>query len=215
MILWPLFFTSFLIDDFLHDNAFFGAEDVVVSSASSKTAIGTAFELEQRGGVDVVGLTSSGNVTFVESLGIYDRVVTYGDVDTLGHSPAAYVDIAGDAVVRADVHRTYGDRLTHSMMVGATHWDEPAAAPADLRGPSPSFFFAPDQITKRTKEWGRTGLNDRVADSWRRYVEFADGWLEIRRSAGPDAVEATYRELVDGGTDPAVGHVLSLWTQAR
>lgn len=213
MILWPLFFTSFLIDDYLDDNGFFGAEEVVVSSASSKTAIGTAFQLEQRQPSRVVGLTSPGNVAFVERLGVYDRVVTYDDVGALGGSPAAYVDIAGDAAVRAAVHRAYGDRLTHSMMVGATHWDEPPAVSADIPGPAPAFFFAPDQIGKRTQEWGRPGLNDRVVDAWRRYVEFADGWLQIRRGAGPQDVTNTFLELVDGRTDPAVGHVLSLWTE--
>jgi len=37
-LLRPLFVTSFLIDDFLADNRFFGASQVVLSSASSKTA---------------------------------------------------------------------------------------------------------------------------------------------------------------------------------
>jgi hypothetical protein len=212
MILWPLFFTSFLIDDFLDDKAFFGAAEVVLSSASSKTAIGTAFLLDAREPVRVVGLTSPGNIDFVEGLGVYDRVVPYDEVNALGDAPALYIDIAGDAAVRAAVHREYRDRLTHSMLVGATHWDEPPAAPADLPGPAPAFFFAPDQIVKRTKEWGRAGLDERVAEAWRRYVEFVDGWLEIRRRAGPAAVEATYRELVDGRTDPAIGHVLSLST---
>jgi hypothetical protein len=213
MILWPLFFTSFLIDDFLGDNDFFEAEEVIVSSASSKTAIGTAFQLGQREAVRVVGLTSAGNVDFVEGLDVYHRVVPYGEVDHLGAARAAYVDIAGDAGVRGAVHQAYEDRLTHSMIVGATHWDEPPAAPTDLSGPVPSFFFAPDQIGKRTKEWGRAGLGDRVAEAWRRYVEFADRWLEVRHGAGPEAVEAAYLELVNGGTNPAVGHVLSLWPE--
>jgi hypothetical protein len=213
MLLWPLFFTSFLIDDFLDDNAFFGAEAVVVSSASSKTAIGTAFLLEPRTTIETVGLTSPRNVGFVEGLGVYDRVVPYEEVDALGESQAAYVDIAGDASVRAAVHGTYGDRLAHSMMVGATHWDQPAAAPVDLPGPSPSFFFAPDQITKRTKEWGRAGLDDRVAEAWRRYVEFSDSWIQMRHGFGPDAVRSAYQELVTGRTNPAVGHILSMWPE--
>ena len=213
MILWPLFFTSFLIDDFLDDNTFFGAQEVVISSASSKTAVGTAFLLDQREPVRVVGLTSPGNVAFVEGLGVYDHVVTYDDLDALGEAPAAYVDIAGNAGVRAGVHRAYGGRLRHSMAVGATHWDEPPAAPVDPPGGAPTFFFAPDQVVKRTKEWGRAGLDDRVAEAWRRYVEFAAGWLDIRRSVGPEAVTTTYLELVDGRVDPALGYVLSLWPE--
>ncbi|HMF04788.1 MAG TPA: DUF2855 family protein, partial [Acidimicrobiia bacterium] len=211
--LWPLFFTSFLIDDFLDDNTFFGAQEVVISSASSKTAVGTAFLLDQREPVRVVGLTSPGNVAFVEGLGVYDHVVTYDDLDALGEAPAAYVDIAGNAGVRAGVHRAYGGRLRHSMAVGATHWDEPPAAPVDPPGGAPTFFFAPDQVVKRTKEWGRAGLDDRVAEAWRRYVEFAAGWLDIRRSVGPEAVTTTYLELVDGRVDPALGYVLSLWPE--
>lgn len=216
MLLFPLFFTSFLIDDFLEDNGFFDAEAVVVSSASSKTAIGTAFQVHQRAGIEVVGLTSARNAGFVEGLGVYDRVVLYDDVGASGSpgaSRAAYVDIAGDAGVRAAVHGAYGDRLAHSMMVGATHWDEPAAAPVDLPGPAPSFFFAPDQITKRTKDWGRTGLGDRVDDAWRRYVEFCDGWIDIHHGSGPAAVEEAYLELVEGRSDPKTGHALSMWPQ--
>jgi len=215
MLLFPLFFTSFLIDDFLGDNAFFGAETVVVSSASSKTSIGTAFQLEQRKELDVVGLTSHRNTDFVEGLGVYDRVVPYGEIAELGKTRAAFVDVAGDQAVRAAVHGAYRDQLTHSMMVGATHWDQPAAAPTDLPGPPPSFFFAPDQIVKRSKEWGRTGVDDRVGEAWRRYVEFADGWLTIRHGSGPEAVERAYLELLEGRTDPATGHVLSMWAQAE
>lgn len=49
-LLRPLFATSFLIDDFLAENAFFGARSILVSSASSKTAYGLAFCLAERRG---------------------------------------------------------------------------------------------------------------------------------------------------------------------
>jgi hypothetical protein len=69
-LLRPLFITSWLIDDFLADNDFFGARVMLLSSASSKTAYGTAFQLAQRDGIEVVGLTSPGNVAFCESPGL-------------------------------------------------------------------------------------------------------------------------------------------------
>ena len=58
-----------LIDDFLADSDFFGATTIVLSSASSKTAIIAAFMLAQREGISVVGLTSASNAAFVEGLG--------------------------------------------------------------------------------------------------------------------------------------------------
>ena len=68
MLLWPLFVTSFVIDDFIGDHGCFGADTAIVSSASSKTAIGAAFLLSARDGLDVVGLTSEANLEFVRSL---------------------------------------------------------------------------------------------------------------------------------------------------
>src|SRR3954465_11088468 len=53
MRLWPLFYTSFLLDDFLGGENLFGAATAVLSSASSKTALGAAFQLAQREGVEV------------------------------------------------------------------------------------------------------------------------------------------------------------------
>ncbi|HEY5646442.1 MAG TPA: DUF2855 family protein, partial [Pseudomonadales bacterium] len=42
MLYRPLFTTSFVLDDYFADNAFFGASNVILGSASSKTAFGMA-----------------------------------------------------------------------------------------------------------------------------------------------------------------------------
>jgi hypothetical protein len=210
MLLRPLFFTSFLIDDFLDDASLFGARTVVLSSASSKTASGLAFLLSRRDGVEVVGLTSQRSVAFTDSLGVYDRVVTYGEIESLADTPAVYVDMSGDAQVRADVHSHYGDALTHSAVVGATHHDRRGAVPDSLPGPPPTFFFAPDRVAKRSTEWGRDGFETRIAEAWRPYVQWCEGWLEVVRGEGPDALEHAYLDLLDGKIDPAKAHVLSL-----
>jgi hypothetical protein len=210
MLLRPLFFTSFLIDDFLDDASLFDARTVVLSSASSKTASGLAFLLSRRDGIEVVGLTSERSVAFTDSLGVYDRVVTYGDIESLADTPAVYVDMSGDAQVRAGVHSHYGDALMHSAVVGATHHDRRGAVPDSLPGPPPTFFFAPDRVAKRSTEWGREGFETRIAEAWRPYVQWCEGWLEVVRSEGPDALEHAYLDLLDGKIDPAKAHVLSL-----
>src|SRR5262249_4231255 len=76
MLLVPLFYLSFLLDDFVAEHEVFGAPTVVVSSASSKSALGTAYLLAERG-LGLVGLTSPGRVESVVDTGVYDRVISY------------------------------------------------------------------------------------------------------------------------------------------
>ncbi|MEJ7584838.1 MAG: DUF2855 family protein [Acidimicrobiales bacterium] len=207
MVLWPLFFTSFMIDDYLADNDLFGASTVVISSASSKTAVGTAFLVHDRPGVRVVGLTSEANHRFVTELGCYHEVVTYADIASLPVDDAVYIDVAGNRDVQAAAHQRFGRRLAHSLIVGATHWDHRPEADEALPGPEPSFFFAPTQIAKRTTDWGQAELDRVVGSAWRRFVAWTDGWLELRRSEGAAEVVTTYHELLDGRSEPHVGHV--------
>jgi hypothetical protein len=126
-LLRPLFTTSFLIDDFLADNDHFGAQTVVLSSASSKTAYGTAFCVTRRRGASpaprIVGLTSAANAAFTRGLGCYDDVLLYEDVTALpSRTPTAYVDMSGSVAVRATVHGHLADALRYSCSVGGTHW---------------------------------------------------------------------------------------------
>src|SRR4051794_16683247 len=145
MLLRPLFVTSFLIDDQLDDEGLAARGPVLISSASSKTAIGVAFLLAQREGVELVGLTSPRSAEFVEGLGIYNRTVTYDGLDSLERGPATFVDIAGDGDVRRAVHSHFGDELAYSMVVGAARWEQVGAGAGELPGPRPAFFFAPDR----------------------------------------------------------------------
>ena len=213
LLLYPLFFTSFVIDDFLDDRGF-GAEQCWLSSASSKTSIGTAFLLRRRGAGTVVGLTSPGNRAFVESLDVYDHVLAYDEVAGLAPASAVYVDVAGDDAVTRAVHTHLGDGLAHSMRVGGTHWDQEPDAAAQagepLPGPAPEFFFAPAQLAKRAHEWGKDVLDERVAEAWHAYADWVDGWITFEHHEGADAVTATWRDLVANRADPRVGHVCTL-----
>ena len=160
--------------------------------------------------MEVVGLTSARSADFTRGLGVYDHVVTYDELDALPEGRAVYVDMAGDADVRAAVHERYRDELAHSAVVGATHHDRMGAVPDSLPGPRPTFFFAPDRASKRSSDWGRDGLEQRLADAWRPYVEWTGGWLEVVHERGPEALQAAYLDLLDGRIDPARAHVLTL-----
>ena len=77
----PLFITSYTAVDFLREHDFFGAKQVVVSSASSKTAYGAAWCMA---GDDVrlIALTGARNRAFVEGLGAYQAVYGYDEIET-------------------------------------------------------------------------------------------------------------------------------------
>jgi hypothetical protein len=209
ILFFPLFFTSYLIDDFLADEDFFDAGTIVISSASSKTAIIAAYLLGKRDGIEVVGLTSAGNREFVEGLNVYDSVHLYDSVSQLPGQRAVYVDVSGDPAVRTDVHARYGDRLAHSAAVGITHWTQLTRGKSDLDGPSPVFFFAPDRIKKRGADWGTAKLDQNVADVWGPFAEWASKWLRVERISSDDQIQRAYLELLDGKLDPAAGTVVS------
>jgi hypothetical protein len=213
MLFRPLFVTSFLIEDFLAAASDFGARQIVLSSASSKTSLSLAYLLSRRATprCEVVGLTSPAHRTFVARTGCYDRVVVYDDVASLARSPAVYVDMAGNASVLGAVHRHFADELKHSCLVGATHWEaRGGASSGPLQGPKPQLFFAPDRIRARVGEWGADGFDARVEASWRGFAEAARGWVAVTRQRGEAAVRRAYLEVLENRALPEQGYVLSL-----
>jgi hypothetical protein len=203
----PLFMTSFMLADFLTDNGFFGAETAVLSSASSKTAYGTAFLLD---GIRRVGLTSPGNVAFTESLGCYEQVLTYDDVSSLPGVPTLYADMAGSGALRASLHEHLGGSLVHDAVVGITHVAELGAGAAGLPGPKPAFFFAPDQMVKRRGDWGANGIEERYGEAWRRFVPQVEGWVDVVVGRGPAALRDVWLEVLGNKSVPRAGNVLEL-----
>ena len=212
-LLRPLYMTSWLIDDFLADNAFFGADVMLLSSASSKTAYGTAFQLAQRPGLQVVGLTSERNRAFCESLGCYSQVLSYEQLEQLPASTACvYVDFAGNAELRRRIHTRFA-HLAYSCSIGGTHVDQLGNA-KDLPGPRATLFFAPAQIKKRHADWGAAVLGQRLVSAWqvfaKQVTDPANPWVVVQHHTGPQAVQEAYAEVLGGQGDPRAGHMLAM-----
>ena len=64
-LLFPLFSTAYVLFDFLEDNAWFGATQIVIGSASSKTAYGLALVA-----APVDGSTAGGGADLAPERGI-------------------------------------------------------------------------------------------------------------------------------------------------
>lgn len=237
-LLHPLFATSWLLDDFLTSNNFFGANTVVLSSASSKTSIGLAYLLSRKpkgtnARKKIIALTSRRNVDWVHGLHMYDSVVSYGEllatlndeeckVASLGSphdTSVTYVDMAGNVKVLTALHQYFGVNMQHSCLVGATHVDKGGRPPKNLPGAKPKFFFAPAWIAKRVKEWnielaskGNTkNLFERIACDWKPFLTHAsNNWLNVNKVRGEVDVLTAYNDVVSGRVDPSTGIVMSL-----
>ena len=198
MVYRPLFTTSFVLDDYLADNAFFEAGTVILGSASSKTAFGLAFMLKRRGGVRVIGLTSAANRPFVEGTGLYDAAITYDAVETLPLERSVFVDMAGNRDVLARVHQRLQDQLRASIGVGITHWESrDGAAPSSLPGPKPAMFFAPTQIVKRNQELGPMEYQRRIGEATAAFFRAVDAWVTIEERP-LSAVDSVYHTVLRG-----------------
>jgi hypothetical protein len=209
-LLRPLFMVSFLVDDYLAENAFYGARSVMLSSASSKTAFGLAHLLHGRADLRVIGLTSAANADFVKSLGCYDEVVTYDRVTSLPtNSPVAFVDMAGNSGLREKLHRHFGDGMKYSGRIGLTHRSSSPDEP-ELPGAKPRWFFAPDQIRKRAKEWGPGGVDKRFGVAWSGFAPTLDRRLTVTEGRGLAAVRQIYLDTLNGRIPPEQGYMLSL-----
>ena len=210
-LLRPLFMLSFLVDDFLGEQDFFGARRVLISSASSKTAFGLAHLLyTQRNDIRVIGLTSAANADFVRSLDCYHEVLTYDRVaDLPSNLPVAFIDMAGNSGLRAVLHRHCGDQLKYSARIGLTHRPSESDEP-ELPGAKPAWFFAPDQIRNRARDWGPGGIDQRFGIAWSGFAPTLEKRLAVVEGRGPAAVRQIYLDTLGGHIPPSQGHILSL-----
>jgi len=208
-LLQPLLATSYLIFDWLIDNDCFGAVQIIIGSASSKTGLGLCkylAEPETRS-YKIVGLTSEDNRAFVEGLGACDSVLSYDEIGQLRQVPSVYVDMAGNADVKQELHAHLADQLKHSAAVGTSHWDQ-FRAKQQLAGPKPQFFFAPAQIAKRRDDWGPGQIERRITEAWKRLAADAGDWLDVQVHDGLASAPEVYASIAEGRANPRHGHII-------
>jgi hypothetical protein len=202
ILLRPLFFTSFMLADQMIDQNFHGATALAISSASSKTAYAAAVEMYGRG-PRLIGLTSPGNVAFTRSLGCYDEVLAYDDVAALDAVPTVYLDLSGTPATRKALRSHLGESLVRDIAVGLTN-QIPNTDAAD------EMFFAPVQMRKRRREWGRDELDRRFAQAWQRFAARAVDWIDVEVGEGPEALRVAWSDVLSGRVPPRVGRIVRL-----
>ncbi len=210
MIFGPLFKTGFLIESMMRREHWFGAETLICTSASSKTAMATASVARDKSPqVRRIGLTSSGNVEFVRSGGFYDLVLAYDQTAQLPRAASVLVDFAGNAKVIHAVHSALGESLKYSCTVGATHVGEGFGQDnGPLPGPVPVLFFAPHHAVAAIAELGPKAFGESIAASWKHFIDEAGGAVSVDERAGLEAASSAFIATAEGKADPSVGIVI-------
>ncbi len=205
-IFQPLFTTSFLIEQFMRANDWFGAEALVMTSASSKTSLGLAMVAKNLSPASKrIGLTSGGNKGFVEQTALYDEVLSYDDLTTAdADRPTVSVDFAGSGSLLAAIHTHWGDNLKFSSLVGVTHIDERGGGD-DLQGPKPELFFAPTAAESLIKDIGPAEFRTRVDEQFAAFVKGASAYLAIEDIDGQDALRSAYLAMLANEVAPSRG----------
>ncbi|MDQ3786851.1 MAG: DUF2855 family protein [Actinomycetota bacterium] len=195
-LLRPVYPASFHAADALAAKAGDDGLTVLVTSASSKVAIGIAHRLRGNPNVRTVGLTSADHREFVTGLGLYGQVVSYQDLAALTvEGPVACVDLSGDNALMAVVHGAFQDRLAHFMTLGWTRGVQP---PPDLTDPVPERLFAPGVEATAIEAEGVDAYFARYLAAEDEFIASTESWLTVKNDGGPDAVAAVFRGLVDG-----------------
>ncbi len=213
-ILLPLLFTAFLLCDEIAARIPAGKCMVLLTSASSKTALATAFLLRalRPAGCEIIALTSAKHREFVRDRGCFDRVLEYPEVESLDPNQSAIaVDFSGNLALMARIHK-HCQGLQHSLRIGVTHWHEAAGTGGEKTaslGPKPELFFAPEYARNRVVQWGAAEFERRTAEAWMAMLHWAESWLMVRTDIGEAAIADAYLAALNGVSPADVGQMLA------
>ena len=199
MLLFVLHLTSFVIYDMLKRNDWFGAKQIIITSASSKTGTGLAYGLANDDAApNVIALTSKRNYNIVESMRVYDDVFSY---DTLNQVDAGtstlIVDMSANAKMLGRLHDHLGENLKFTSNVGMTHWNERQQAKSINLGRS-DVFFAPIQIQKLIKELGHYEFERRSMHYIMHSIVKSRDWLKVQELSGLNELANVYSGVCEG-----------------
>lgn len=205
-LLLPLFITSYLLADYLQQQQWFGAQQIIILSASSKTALGLGYALDS---VSTLGMTSTRHRTAISALNIYDLCMSYDDTAMIEAVPSVIVDMAGNSTLLGTLHRVLGDNMKRTLNVGITHWSEPRNS-ADIIRDRCEMFFAPAQIQQQVKESGPQAFERESSAFLQAAIASSSSWLRVKRLQGLIALQATYPDICNGSLPPDSGLIIEL-----
>ncbi|MGB6137405.1 MAG: DUF2855 family protein, partial [Shewanella sp.] len=159
------------------------------------------------------GITSEANIAFVERLNCYDKVISYQRIQDLANNVSSIlVDMAGGKTTLAAIHHHFADKLKYSCRIGATqHHDielNQTAQSTELPGATPTFFFAPTQLKKRTLDWGAGETMKQMSLALLQYIAFCKSVISIKHTHQLDNLNDVYQSVLAGSAEASIGQII-------
>ncbi|MEW9799535.1 DUF2855 family protein [Alteromonas sp. CYL-A6] len=201
----PLFMTSFVLDEAVAEAH--AGDTIVITSASSKTALGCAFLLhhhrrKRNATYRIVALTSASNRDFVTSTGYYDDIISYDELATLPvNNPIAVLDFAANGDVLTQLHALAGSQFSTLWVIGATDWDAPRRH--NIEGVDTQLFFAPEHVARLQKQWGNKDFMLRYSEAWKAFQPDLQQQFTLHNITGQTAMQRCYLDLLNGQAEPS------------
>ena len=218
ILLRPLFITSFMLADFLEDNDFFGAEQVLVSERVEQDRLRHGVLLSRTCATSRWSASPRrATRRFVDDLGCYERSVTYDGLESLDRrcarrctSTSRATRAARCACTRISVRRS----CTTATQARLSRTTTSARANKSCRDRSRKPYFAPYQIKKRNADWGAAEVTRKFNEAQlafiRRVSDAEKPWMLVKEQVGFEAAQELIAALVAGRIDPKDGHVVVL-----
>jgi Protein of unknown function (DUF2855) len=205
---------------------------IVISSASSKTAFTLAYCIQKRiarkevpSRTKVIGLTSQGNLSFTQGLGLYHEVVVYDDLDASSFRNGRrgiYVDIAGDEKLNKTIIADHGSKFVAGIRLGMTNltpgsqpengWSTNTFAPKESTGVLTwERFFMPEWFVIRRRQLSVAEITKMQQEAWSELIRDCKSWVAIERVCGGEAVKKAYDAAVRQGLKTEKGCIWSMW----
>ncbi len=209
-IIKPLFATSFLIYHFLKKQDFINADQILLTGASSKTSLALAFMLKQHQAVDgknIIGLTSAGNVDFVQATNYYDTVFTYEHFAQIKSQQSVIVDISGNYNRLQQLSDYLNDQLQHIVLVGLTDWKSSGKF---SNIPKTKFFFAPTHLQQFYEAFGVGKATQMLNKALVKFIKDMSRYIKLELVTDRDTLCKLYVHMVDGKVDPQKGYIVKI-----
>merc|ERR1712194_478539 len=193
---------------------------VIISCASSKTAMALAYCLRMRGGCAieremscVVGLATKEHLEFVKSTDLYHFVYTYEEVESLPNNRTiVYMDFKCDGEVRQAITLRMGTNLMYNMVLGPAVFQKKMK---DQRCEKRAREILFDESSWRERrrmvaEVTKTGRNEKLRYSYKAFVERLQKYVSLKHASAAEPFREMYDVIYSNKASPSEAYVCSM-----